>query len=259
MNFYDVLNNHKSIRKYKSDKISEEKLEKILGAGLRASSSGNMQTYSVIVTESEELKQKLYEPHFKQNMVIDAPYLVTFCADFRRMRHWLKDSDAPVHFDNFMSFMIATIDAVLASQNVALAAEAEGLGICYMGTTLASCDEIGKILKCPENVFPVVGFSMGFPDEEIQIRDRLPLEGIVHRETYQDYSSEDIKRIYHDRETAGWKRYMDVPRLRQMIEESGVENLAQVYTKVKYTRDTHVKFSQVILQYLQEQNFFNNH
>ena len=150
MNFYDVLNNHKSIRKYKSDKISEEKLEKILGAGLRASSSGNMQTYSVIVTESEELKQKLYEPHFKQNMVIDAPYLVTFCADFRRMRHWLKDSDAPVHFDNFMSFMIATIDAVLASQNVALAAEAEGLGICYMGTTLASCDEIGKILKSLE-------------------------------------------------------------------------------------------------------------
>ena len=80
-------------------------------------------------------------------MVLDAPVLLTFCADFHRMRHWLQVSDAPDSFDNFMSFMVAAIDATLVSQNVALAAESLGLGICYMGSTLANCDQIGRILQ----------------------------------------------------------------------------------------------------------------
>jgi len=91
-------------------------------------------------------------------------------------------------FDNFMSFMIAAIDAILVSQNVALAAESQGLGICYIGSTLANCDQIGRILKLPHNVVPVVGFSLGYPDEDPALRDRLPLDGLVHYETYEDYT-----------------------------------------------------------------------
>ena len=257
MNIFDVISNHKSIRKYKADKISSEKLTKILNAGFRASSSGNMQSYSIIVTEDPEIKQQLLEPHFNQSMVTEAPYLLTFCADFRRMRKWLEISDAPENFDNFMSFMIGAIDATLVSQNVALAAEAEGLGICYMGTTLASCDKIGKILGCPENVFPVVGFSMGFPDESIAVRDRLPMDGLVHFDTFKDYAPEQIKEIYHDRETAGWQRYMDVPSLKKAVMEKGAENLAQIYTKVKYTKKSHQAYSNAVIDYLKAQNFFN--
>jgi nitroreductase len=118
----------------------------------------------------------------KQNMVVDAPVLLTFCADFRRMRKWLKQSDAPLNFDNFMSFMIAAIDATLVSQNVAIAAEAKGLGLCYMGSTLANCDKIGEILELPEGVVPVVGYSLGYPAENPGIRDRLPMDGLVHHE-----------------------------------------------------------------------------
>ena len=104
-------------------------LTEVLDAGVRASSSGNMQTYSIIVTRDRALREQLYEPHMEQEMVLDAPALLTFCADFRRMRHWLRLSAAPDNFDNFMSFMIAAIDATLVSQNVALAAEARGLGL----------------------------------------------------------------------------------------------------------------------------------
>ena len=252
-----TIHQHRSIRQYKPDLVPDKLLTEILEAGIRASSSGNMQTYSIIVTRDRALRERLYKPHMAQNMVLDAPVLLTFCTDFHRMRQWLKVSDAPDNFDNFMSFMIGTIDATLASQNVALAAESRGLGICYMGSTLANCDQIGQILELPKNVVPVVGFSLGYPDENPDVRDRLPLDGLVHYETYQDYSDVRIEEIYHDRNVKGWERYMSFPKLRQLIEESGVENLAQVYTAVKYTRDSHQQFSKKVLDYLVEQDFMN--
>ena len=159
MNVMDAIHQHRSIRAYKPDPVPEALLQEILAAGVRASSSGNMQTYSIIVTRDRALREQLYEPHMEQSMVLDAPVLLTFCADFHRMRQWLRINVAPDNFDNFMSFMIAAIDATLVSQNVALAAEDRGLGICYMGSTLANCDQIGQILKLPPNVVPVVGFS----------------------------------------------------------------------------------------------------
>ena len=258
MSVIETIHQHRSIRQYKSDPVPDDLLTEILEAGVRTSSSGNMQVYSIIVTRDPALREQLYEPHMEQNMVLDAPVLLTFCADFRRMRHWLRLSDAPDSFDNFMSFMVAAIDAVLVSQNVALAAESRGLGICYMGSTLANCDQIGRVLQLPPGVVPVAGFSLGWPDEDPAPRDRLPLSGLVHQETFQDYTDERIREIYHDREVKGWERYMGFPRLRAMIEESGVENLAQVYSILKYTRESHQEFSQTVLNYLAEQDFMNN-
>ncbi len=258
MHVIDVIHQHRSIRKYKPDPVPEDLLSDILLAGTRASSSGNMQTYSIIVTRDLPIRQQLYKPHFEQDMVLDAPVLLTFCADFNRMRKWLKLSEAPDNFDNFMSFMIGAIDAVLVSQNVALAAESHGLGICYMGTTLASCDEIAAILNLPPNVVPVTGFSLGYPAENPPTRYRLPLDGVVHYETYQDYSDEQIAEIYHEKEEQGWQRYMAYPEIRARVLAAGAENLAQIYTKVKYSRETHQDYSQTVLNLLQKQDFFNN-
>jgi nitroreductase len=189
----DGIRRHRSIRQYRPDPVPDELLQQILEAGVCASSSGNMQAYSIIVTRDRGLRERLYQPHMEQNMVLDAPILVTFCADFHRMRRWLQLSDAPDNFDNFMSFVVAAIDAVLVSQNVALAAEENGLGICYMGSTLANCDKIGEILELPPGVVPVAGFSLGYPDEDPALRDRLPLDGLVHYGTYEDYSDERIR------------------------------------------------------------------
>ena len=252
------IQKHRSIRKYKPDLIPEAMLTEILQAGIRASSSGNMQSYSIIVTRDRAIREKLYEAHKQQKMVLDAPILVTFCADFHRMRKWLKLNNAPDNFDNFMSFMIAAIDATLVSQNVAIAAVDKGLGICYMGSTLANCDQIGKILQVPKGVFPVVGFSLGYPDEAPALRDRLPLSGLVHDEIYQDYSDEQITDIYSRRDKKGWTRYMRAAWMRKMVEKKGVENLAQIYTRIKYLRESHQDNSKKVLDYLEEQNFMEN-
>jgi nitroreductase len=257
MSAIESIHQHRSIRKYKPDPVPDDLLQELLEAGIRASSSGNMQTYSIIVTRDKVLREQLHKAHFQQNMVLEAPILLTFCADFHRMRQWLRISDAPDNFDNFMSFMIAAIDAILVSQNVALAAESKGLGICYLGSTFSNCDQVGRILDLPGNVVPVVGFTLGYPDEDPPLRDRLPLDGLVHYETYQDYSDERILEIYREREVKGWDRYMSYPRLRKMIIDSGVENLAQVYTEVKYSRKSHQEFSRRLLSYLKLQDFMN--
>jgi hypothetical protein len=134
MQTIETLLNHKTIRNYKPDPIANDVLNIILEAGFRASTTGNMQVYSVIVTKDEEKRKELCKLHFNQKMVEQAPVLLTFCADFNRFNKWCLQRGAQPGYDNFLSFFTASIDALLVAQNVAVAAEAYGLGICYLGT-----------------------------------------------------------------------------------------------------------------------------
>jgi nitroreductase len=249
------LHRHRSVRRFRPDPIPDDVLRRVLEAGIRASSSGNMQAYSIVVTRDRGLRERLHVPHLGQDMVLEAPALLTFCADFHRMRRWLALSDAEDGFDDVFAFLVGAIDAVLVSQNVALAAEAEGLGICYLGSTLANCHEIGRILSLPSHVVPVAGLVVGTAAEDPPLRDRLPLDGLVHFETYDDPDDDRIREIYRDRESAGWERYMANPDLRRRVEAAGVRNLAQIYTSVKYTRAAHEVFARNVLGYLEAQGF----
>ena len=188
-------------------------------------------------------------------MVLEADALLTFCSDLFRMRRWLALSNAADAFDGPFSFAVGAIDAILASQNAALAAEAEGLGICYLGSTLANADAIAAILDLPEGVVPVVGFVLGHPAEDPAYRDRLPLDALVHHDTYQRPDDGTVTATYRHRETAGWERYMSNPDLRRRVEESGVRNLAQIYSQLKYTRADHETFAANVLRALRKQGF----
>jgi nitroreductase len=170
----DTLLNHRSIRKYKPKAIPNEILEKVLLAGTRASTTGNMQVYSMVVTSKPEIKEKLWEAHFKQTMVKEAPVVITFCADFNRFNKWCEQRKAVPGYDNFLSFMTAAIDALLVSQNVAVAAEDHGLGICYLGTTTYMAEKIIDILDLPRGVVPVTTLVVGYPDANPGLTDRLP-------------------------------------------------------------------------------------
>lgn len=110
-------------------------LNELLEVAFRASTTGNMQLYSVIVTRDEENKKKLAPAHFNQPTVTTAPVVLTFCADFNRFIKWCELRKAQHGYDNFQSFYTATIDALLVAQQFCTAAELCGLGICYLGTT----------------------------------------------------------------------------------------------------------------------------
>jgi nitroreductase len=116
----NTIFNHRSIRKYKETPVSDEVLEYILAAGTRASTTGNMQVYSMVVTRDMELRRQLWECHFRQDMVLQAPVHITFCADFNRFSKWCRLRNADPGYDNYLSFFTAAIDALLVSQNYVL-------------------------------------------------------------------------------------------------------------------------------------------
>lgn len=242
--------NHRTIRKYKNDPVDEQILKKILTAGARASTTGNMQVYSIIVTTGHDLKKKLWEAHFKQDMVLEAPVILTFCADFNRFNKWCRLRKAIPGYDNFLSFFTAAIDALLVAQNCALAAESYGLGICYLGTTTYNADTISTLLNLPRHVVPVTTLVVGYPDESPQLTDRLPTEAVVHYEKYTDYAAADIDRLYAEKES--------LELTRTLLEENKLETLAQVFTEKRYTRKDNVYFSQKYLEVIGKQGFMNN-
>lgn len=246
----ETIFNHRSIRKFSDKKIPVPILEQILAAGTRASTTGNMQVYSMVVTTSPELKEKLWGAHFKQDMVKEAPAIVTFCADFNRFNTWCLQRNATPGYDNFLSFITAAIDALLASQNVALAAESHEMGICYLGTTTYMTERIINILKLPKFVIPITTLAIGYPDESPELTDRLPLEAIIHYETYKRFSPEQIDELYSEKESSEFTV--------ELLRENNKETLAQVFTENRYTKKDNVAFSKALLEVLEKQGFMNN-
>jgi len=240
---------HRTIRKYKNTTIKEDMILKILEAGCRASTTGNMQLYSIVITREEAGKKALASCHFNQPMVVNAPLVLTFCADFNRFNKWCKLSNAEPGYDNFLSFVTAAIDALLVAQNVTIAAESEGLGVCYLGTTTYLAAKIIDILKLPKGVVPVTTLTIGWPDENPGQVDRLPLDAIVHQETYHDYTDDQIQAAYCEKENR--------PDSRQFVDENNKKTLAQVFTDIRYTKNDNVIFSNMLLGVLKEQGFMN--
>jgi nitroreductase len=238
---------HRSIRKFKPDPIDGAILYKIMEAGTRASTTGNMQVYSMIATTDPSLKEQLWKSHFKQDMVLQAPVLITFCADFNRFNKWCRQRDAEPGYGNFLSFFTAAIDALLVAQNVALAAEESDLGICYLGTTTYMAPKIIEILQLPKYVVPVTSLVIGYPDESPGLTDRLPLEAIVHHQTYKEYTEKDIDRIYADKEA--------LESTRELIRINQKKTLAQIFTDIRYKKPDNLHFSKEFLEVIAQQGF----
>lgn len=239
---------HRSIRKYKTDSIPAEVMKSVLEAASRAATTGNMQVYSIVVTTDPSIKEQLAPCHFNQPMVKQAPVVLTFCADFNRFMQWcsLRNADAGA-YNNFLSFVTAAIDALLAAQNACLEAESHGLGTCYLGTTTYTAGKIIDILKLPKGVVPVTTLVLGYPSEIPPLTDRLPLRAVVHYETYHDFTDEEIEALYREKENRSDSR--------QFVAENNKQNLAQVFTDIRYTRKDNTAFSAALLEVLKNQGY----
>jgi nitroreductase len=245
--FLEKLLQRRTIRKYSSENIDDKLLYEIINIGCRASTTGNMQVYSIIITRDNQMKSKLAPLHFNQKMITEAPVVLTFCADFNRFNKWCIIRNAQPGYDNFLSFFTAAIDALLVAQTVCIAAEAKGLGICYLGTTTYTADKIIEVLKLPKGVVPVTTVTIGWPAEKPEQVDRLPLEAVTHKETYCDYSERDIEKYYRTKEERSDSR--------QFVNENKKETLAQVFTDIRYKKADNIYFSSVLLKVLKEQGF----
>jgi len=253
----ELAYSHRSIRSYTSQDINDALLNDLLLAGLRSSSSGNMQTWSVIVTRDEATKRRLYELHGDQEMILQAPVLLTFCADVFRMREWLRVNQSKGSFDDLLGFLTGEVDAIIAAQTISLVAEAQGLGICYLGTTWWAADEIIELLELPRGVFPVTTLVVGYPAEDPPLRDRLPLEAIVHQEKYRCMSDEEIRATHAEREQKAWARYTANEELRAELAAAGITRVTDYYTSAfKYPKELHLRVSKMLMEMLQEQGLW---
>ena len=226
-----LLMAHRSVRAYQARPIEPELVDRVLAESLAgSSSSGNLNMVSVIKTRDAERKVRLADLHFGQPMVLQAPLVLTFCADTFRTRQW---------------------------QTTALAFESQGLGICYMGTTLHSMGAIAEFLDMPENCLPVTSMVVGWPAESPAQRDRLPVEAWIHDERYERPSAEQIDARFGERERRGWERYRAMgEEMIQRMQEQGITSLAQFYTsRIKYDPDRFAEDSVLLRALLQESGF----
>lgn len=243
----ESLKQRRTIRKYQQKEISTNLLNDLLETSFRASTVGNMQVYSVIVTRDAERKAKLAPAHFNQPMVKTAPVVLTFCIDLRRFSKWCEQRKAEPGYDNFEWFVTGSVDTLLVAQTFCVAAEEKGLGICYLGTTTYNPEMIIEALELPELVFPITTITVGWPAEVPPQVDRLPLEAIIHEEIYHDYTPQDIDRFYAYKES--------LPENKQFILENNKETLAQVFTDVRYTKKDSEAMSRKLWEVMKKQGF----
>ena len=241
------IKQRRTIRKYTQQPVSDELLNRLIEDASRTQTMGNLQLYSVIVTRSATMKELLAPAHFCQPMVSQAPVVLTICADFRRTTDWCLQRQASPGYDNVLSFLNAATDALLFTQTFCCLAEEEGLGICFLGTTIYQPQTIIVALELPELVFPVATLTVGWPAEAPNQTDRLPLEAIVHQETYGAFTSERIEACYSQREA--------LPENKHFVEINNKETLAQVFTDIRYTRKDNESMSEGLLATLVQQKF----
>ena len=208
---------------------------------------GNLQLYSVVVTRDAAMKERLAPAHFNQPMVKEAPVVLTVCADFNRTSVWARNRKAEPGYDNFLSFINAATDALLYTQTLCNLMDEEGLGYCYLGTTVYMPQLIIDTLQLPQLTMPVATLTVGWPAEEPPLSDRLPLASFVHSETYRDYTPEAIDTYYHEKE--------QLPENRHFCEINQKETLAQIFTDIRYTRKDNEAMSEGLLQALKHQGF----
>ena len=242
-----TINSRRSIRKYSNRAVSEELLNRLLAEAERTQTMGNLQFYSVVVTRDDEMKRRLSPAHFNQPMVTSAPVVLTFCADTRRTTLWAENRQAEPGYDNFLSYQNAATDALLFCQTFCNLAEEEGLGCCFLGTTVYMPQLIIDTLKLPRLVMPVATITLGWPDEQPPLTDRLPLEAVMHRETYCDYTPERIDRFYSAKEA--------LPENKEFVAINHKQTLAQVYTDCRYTKKDNEAMSAGMIEALKKQGF----
>ncbi|MDP4171247.1 MAG: oxygen-insensitive NADPH nitroreductase [Bacillota bacterium] len=242
-NMVSLLLSHRSIRKFEDKPLTDEQIKIIVSCAQSASSSSFVQAYSIIGIKDKQKKKKLAEISGNQTYVADNGHLFVFCADL--YRHEVigrkEGKDVTPSIESTEKFMVGLIDAALASQNAAIAAESMGLGICYIGGIRNNLEEVKKLLKTPDRVIPLFAMAVGYPNQSPDIKPRLPFEHIYHEDEYEQQHEEFEKQLteydaivsaYYEERTSGKRRDRWTEQIAAML-----ENQTRMYMKEFITKN----------------------
>jgi len=186
-----LMKAHTSVRRFKEQEIPQAELDESLTAGQMASSWKNFQSYSVILVRSQEKKDALYELVPQEAIRQSAAFLL-FVGDLNR-----AEKGASLHTDSFQpqgveGLLITSVDAALAGQNTLLAAESLGYGGVIIGLVRYKSEEVAELFNLPDYTYPVFGIALGVPNQQHDVKPRLPLSQVVFEEEYQEQPVEAI-------------------------------------------------------------------
>lgn len=229
----ETLLNRGSLRTYKNEKVSKEHLDIVLQCAMRAPTAGNMMTYSIIVIENQELKDKLAVSCDNQPFIAKSPVLLVFLADLNKwykyyennnIKDFLKEKDEVFKGPASSNLFLAMQDAVIAAENAVVAAQSLGMGTCYIGDIMEKIEYHKELLNLPKYVYPVTMLTLGYyPDNySIPLRDRFNREYVVFNETYKELSDEEVSSMFKNRD----KLYVEKNKY-------GAKNYAQMHYSFK--------------------------
>lgn len=190
----ELMLSHRSIRKFTDQKVDERELDIIIRAAQAAATSSFLQAYSIIDVKDPEIRAQLKTLCGDQEYVEKSPIFLVFCGDTHRIKT-VCESEKVLQSDQGDSsyesgwtetFIIATVDAAIAGQNAMLAAESLGLGGVYIGGIRNHAQEASKLLKLPEEVYPVFGMCLGYPAQDPEVKQRLPKQIVYHVDHYSE-------------------------------------------------------------------------
>ncbi|MCK2046160.1 nitroreductase A [Chromohalobacter japonicus] len=182
----ELLNAHRSIRRFTDRKIAPELLRELIQAGQSAATSSHVQAYSVIHVKNPANRETLAELAGGQDYIATCSDFLVFCADMKRPAEAAERAGADATRGMTEQLLVASVDTALMAQNVVVAAESEGLGICYIGGIRNNPQAVSDLLRLPEHVYPVFGLCLGYPDQTSEVKPRLPVEAILKEDYYRD-------------------------------------------------------------------------
>lgn len=183
----ETILSHSSVRGFQPHDLPHGTLELLVAAAQSASTSSNLQLWSVVAVEEPRRKSRLASLAGEQQFIRDAPLLLVWLADLARLDGIAADrGEAVAGTHHLEAFVLAVVDAALAAQNALLAAESLGLGGVYIGALRNQPEQAAAELGLPPHVFAVFGMAIGWPDARrtTGIEPRLPQAVVLHRETY---------------------------------------------------------------------------
>jgi FMN reductase (NADPH) len=222
--------NHRSIRHFKDKQLSDEQIKTIVACAQAASTSSFIQAYSIIGIKDKEKKRKLAEIAGNQEYVAENGHLFVFCADLSRheLIGEMEGKNVVASIESTEKFMVALIDATLAAQNAAIAAESMGLGICYIGGIRNKLEDVKGLLKTPDRVIPLFGMTVGYPEKINDQKPRLPIEHIYHEEEYEKDQDVYLRQLqeynqvisnYYEERTSGKRKDTWTEQMANMLEK----------------------------------------
>lgn len=179
-----LLQAHRSIRKFSDKPIDQDTINTIIVSGQAAATSSNVQGTTVIQVSDPDRREQLATFAGGQKYVVTAGAFLVFCADLKRSAQACTLQGGSFSQGMTEHFIIATVDVALFAQNCTIAAESMGMGICYIGGLRNNPADVSALLSLPENVYPVFGLCLGYPEQDPEVKPRLPLSTVLMQEQY---------------------------------------------------------------------------